>query len=68
MSDNNLVRTLLNFHTPEVVDAGIKRRRVNGAREREPTAVPCPQQNVDYLDTFDLINKGNGAEAKYELL
>ena len=30
-SDNNLVRTLSNFHTPKVVDAGIKRRRkVNG--------------------------------------
>ena len=66
--NNNLVRTLYNFHTPKVVDSGIKRRRrVNGLRETEPVAVPCPQQNVDYLETFHLSDKENGAEAKYEL-
>ena len=35
-----------NFHTPKLVDKGIKRRRrVNGVREREPVAVavPCSQ-------------------------
>ena len=38
--DNNLVRILTNFHTPKLVDAGIKRRRgVHEVREREPTAV-----------------------------
>ena len=64
----NLVRTLSNFHTPKVVDSGIKRRRrVNSILEREPVAVPCPHQNVDYSETFRLIDKGNGAEAKYEL-
>ena len=58
----------MNFHTPKVVDAGIKRsRRVNGVQERESTAVSCPQQNVDYSETFHLIDKGNGTEAKYEL-
>ena len=67
-SDNNLVGTLSNFHTPKIVDTDIKRRRrVNDVREREPTAVPCPQQNVDYLETFHIIDKGNGVEAKYEL-
>ena len=44
-SDKNFVRTLSNFHTPKVVDSGIKRRRrrVNGVLERVQTAVPCPQ-------------------------
>ena len=40
---------------------------MNGVREREPVAVPCPQQNVDYSETFHFIDKGNGTEAKYEL-
>ena len=54
--------------TPKVVDAGIKRRRkINGVRGRESVAVPCPHQNVDYSETFHLIDKGNGAEAKYKL-
>ena len=48
MKSNNLVRTLSNFHTPKVVDAGIKRRRkINGVHERETVTVPCPQQNFD---------------------
>ena len=38
---NNLVRTLSNFHTPKVVDEGIKRRRkINGVRGKESVAVP----------------------------
>ena len=67
-SDNNLVRTLSNFHSPKVVDAGLRRRRkVAGVRERDPTAVPCPEQNIAYSDTFHLIDKGNMQEAKYDL-
>ncbi len=29
--------------------------------------VPCPAQTKDYCDTFHLINKGNRAEAKYDM-
>ena len=43
------------------------KRRVNIVRERESVAVLCLQQNVDYSKTFHLIDKGNGAETKYEL-
>ena len=61
---NNLVRTVSNFHTPKVVDEGLKReRKVNGVQERDPTVVPCPQQNIDYSETFHLIDKGNDTEA-----
>ena len=64
-SDNNLGHTLSNFHTQEV---GIKRKRkANKRREREPAAVPCPQQNINYSNTFHQIDKGNGVEAKYDL-
>ena len=67
-SDNNLVYILSNFHTPKVVIGGFQRtRKVNGACEMDPADVPCPQQNTNYSDTFYLINKGNSAEAKYDL-
>ena len=58
-----------NIHTPKVVDGGVKRkRRVQGTRYRTPAPVPCPHQNIDYSETFHLIDKANGAEAKYDLL
>ena len=40
-SGNNLIQTLSNFHTPMVVEGGMKRkRRANGVHEREPADVP----------------------------
>ena len=67
-SDNNLIHTLSNFHSPKIVEGGIKRKRkVNGVRGREPVAVPYPQQIINYSDTFHLINKGNGTQANYDL-
>ncbi len=70
-SDNALVRTLLNFHGPEILKAGRgvlqKKRDSNGKQERTKTEVPCPAQTQDNCKTFHLINKGNGAEANYDL-
>ena len=71
-SDNALVRTLLNFHgDPVILEArrGVlrKKRDSNGKRERTKMEVPCPAQTRDYCKTFDLINKGNGAEVNYNL-
>ncbi len=70
-SDNALVRTLLNFHGPEIIKAGMgvlqKKRDSDGKRERTKTEVPCPEQMRDYCNTFHLIDKGNGAEANYDL-
>ena len=67
-SDNNFVRNVFNFHTPVVVGKSLKRKRmIQGTREKTLSAVLCPQQNVVYLETFHLIDKGNGAEAKYDL-
>jgi len=65
-SDNNIVRTLSNFHSPDIVEDGLNRKKkVDGKRERAQTPVPCPQQNKDYSETFHLIDKGNGAAANY---
>lgn len=68
--DNNIVKTLSNFHSAEVLDVGLgmlRRRRVDGVREQEYTAVSCPKQQKDYSNTFHLIDKGNGRESKYDM-
>ena len=58
----------VNFHTPKVVDGGVKRKkRVQGVKERTPAPVLCPQQNIHYSEIFHLIDKGNVAETKYDL-
>ncbi len=62
---------LSNFHGPEILDAGIgvlrKKRDKDGKRERHKMDVPCPAQTKDYCNTSHLIDKGNGAEASYDL-
>ncbi|OEU11447.1 hypothetical protein FRACYDRAFT_245186 [Fragilariopsis cylindrus CCMP1102] len=68
--DNNFVKTLSNFHSPVVVRGGMKRKKRNRStkrRDREFTDVDCPLQQKDYCETYHLIDKGNGAEAKYDL-
>ena len=66
--DNNFVRTLSNFNSPKLIKDGLMRkRRFDGKRERKQSPVDCPEQNRDYSKTFHLIDKGNGAEAKYDL-
>ena len=67
-SDNNIVRTLSNFHPPKILQDGLLwNRRVGGVWERHQTSVSCPEQNRDYSKTFHIIDKGNGAEAKYNI-
>jgi hypothetical protein len=70
-SDNTLVRTLSNFHGPEILKAGMgvlqKKKDSDGKRERTKTEVQCSAQTRDYCKTFHLIDKGNGAEANYDL-
>ena len=53
---------------PDIVEDGLNRKKkVDGKRERAQTLVPCPQQNKDYSGTFHLIDKGDGAEANYNI-
>lgn len=69
-SDNNIVKTLSNFHSSIVLPAGdglLPRRRVDGVQEQDQTEVSCPLQQKDYSETFHLINKGNGKESKYDM-
>jgi hypothetical protein len=68
-SDNdNKVKTLSNFHSPDVLEVGfgmLHKMRVDGKRDRDQSEVPCPVQMKDYCETFHLIDKGNCAEAHY---
>ena len=69
-SDNNIVKTLSNFHSPEILPAGSavrRKRKVNGKREQHRTEVMCPVQLLAYTLTFHLIDKGNGTESGYDL-
>jgi hypothetical protein len=70
-SDNALVRTLSNFHGPEILKAGMgvlqKKWDGKGKCKRTKSEVPCLVPTKDYCATFHLINKGNGAEANYDL-
>ena len=70
-SDNAIVKTLSNFHRALSLDAinGVMRRGKdeNGSREMKQKALPCPTQTKEYCETFHLIDKGNGREAKYDM-
>ena len=70
-SDNVLVMTLSNFHGPEILDAGMgviqKQKDIDDKWERTRTELLCPVQTKEYCEMFYLINKGNGAEANYDL-
>ena len=69
-SDNNIVKTLSNFHSPNVLPAGDgvrRKRRVDGKREQHRTEVTCPEQNKAYSATFHQIDKGNSNEANYDM-
>jgi hypothetical protein len=68
--DNNFVKTLSNFHSPVLIRGGMKRKRRNPRtkrRDREFSFVDCPDQQKTYCSTYHQIDKGNGAEAKYDL-
>ncbi len=69
-SDNNIVKTLSNFHKPEILQVGdgvLRRKKVDGVREANKTDVSCPVQQRDYSKTFHLIDKGNGKESNYDM-
>ncbi|OEU11919.1 hypothetical protein FRACYDRAFT_245042 [Fragilariopsis cylindrus CCMP1102] len=69
-ADNNYVKTLSNFHGPNLLRGGIQRKLrdpVTFRRNKDFTDVDCPEQQWVYCQTYHLIDKGNGAEAKYDL-
>ena len=67
---NNFVKSLSNFHSPLLLRGGMKRKKRNlqtRKRERDFNDVDCPIQQKIYCCTYHLIEKGNVAEAKYDL-
>ena len=70
-SDNAIVKTLSNYHGATILEAGDgmmrKGKDANKKREMVSKPVPCPAQTKTYCETFHLIDKGNGAEATYDM-
>ena len=70
-SDNNIVSTLSNYHSPVFLDVGQGMRRQkkdkSGTRERNQLEVKCPKQNKDYSNGFRKINSSNMKEQRYGL-
>ena len=70
-SDNNIVSTCSNYHSPVFLDVGqgMRRRKKDksGTRERNQSEVKCPEQNKDYSDTFGKIDSSNMKEQRYDL-
>tara|TARA_B110001450_G_C17331091_1_gene363491 strand:- start:195 stop:566 length:372 start_codon:yes stop_codon:yes gene_type:complete len=67
--DNNLVKTLSNYHQSQIIPSGMTRKKIgdNGIREKDATLVNAPMQNVNYSDTYYQIDKSNQIEARYVL-
>jgi hypothetical protein len=68
--DNNFVKTLSNFHSSVTLKGGMRRKRRDPQtkrRERDLSDVDCPTQQKTYCNTYHKIDKGNGAEAKYDI-
>ena len=62
------MKTLSNFHSPVIINDGVQWRcKIDGVRQHNPVGVPVPKQGKAYCETFHKIDKGNGAEAKYDL-
>ena len=68
LTDNAIVKTLSNFHTPVIIKDSVQCWcRVDGARQRDQVGVPLPEQEKDYNVTFHMIDKEIGVEAKHNL-
>ena len=70
-ADNNIVKTISNYHTPIIFLEGLgvlrKKKEPDGKRLSHHNEVPCPEQNWEYSKTFHPIDKGNGVEATYDM-
>ena len=69
--DNNLVKTLSNYHQQQLLAASMMRRRKigeDGIREKDIKPVnDAPMQNVNYSDTYYQLDKSNQIESRYIL-
>ncbi len=70
-ANNPTVKRLSNYHGATIIKAenGLMQRAKDKSRiwALHQKAVLCPAQTKDYCQTFHLIDKGNGNEAKYNM-
>jgi len=58
-SDNNIVKTLSNFHSPVIEEGRLQRRRmdeITGTSNKKPSDVDAPIQQVDYCESYHQID------------
>ena len=70
-SDNSIVKTLSNFHSPAIEEATMRRRKRDkktSIRSMDSSLVPCPVQQLDYSNHFYWIDKGNGQEERSKIM
>ena len=67
-ANNAIVKSLSNFHSPIVIQDSARRWcKIDGASQRDQVGVSVPVQGKDYPETFQKIDKGNDAEANYDM-
>ncbi len=69
--DNSIVSMLSKGQLLEILQSefGVKQKKIdeNRKRERSQSKVACPVQTKEYPTTFHVIDKGNGAEASFDM-
>ena len=66
-SNNSIVKSLSNFHSPVIIPIGVQQQiKIDKVRQCKPVGIPVALQQIDYSKTFNLIDKGNSAEIKYD--
>ena len=70
-TDNNIVATLTNMYGPIIMaeDDGVFRhkKKEDGGRDKDSTAVKIPAQTKKYVYTFSSIDQRNNKDTKYDL-
>ena len=66
--DNNIFKSLSTFHSPVIAPNGVQQQiKIDKVRQRKPVGIPVPLQQKNNFKKFNLIDKGHGAETKYDI-
>ena len=67
-NDNAVVKSLSNFNSPIIIQDGVQQQiRIDKIRQRDTVGVFVLLQQKVYSETSHKIDKGNGAEVKYDM-
>ena len=70
-SDNNIMATLLTYHSPNILEEGTtmmwKKKDTTRKQKKKQYALCCLEQNKSYSKPFSKIDQSNKLEEKYKL-